>query len=387
MELVEGKDLEKAAKPGCLTLDEVKQGICQLLGAVDHIHKLGITHRDIKPANLMVESSHPFNLKLIDFGLSTFSHYSWDICGTLFYCAPEILLRQLYNNKVDIWSIGIIAAQYLYRIPEWNPDAQSHQEWVDDVLKYLYNQEESPALAFVLKLLRSDSKTRPSAERCLKDEFFTGIPNTPTPIPTPMTSFVENGNDITWSPSVSTASSDGDDDEYDTAQPSTYRDELASGPQAMVDGGASQLREKIESTSAVGGRDLALLPIIYHEEGLVCIRIGEHRVSMRTTDNYLNATEICAASDKDPKVCSHTLRQLKKLDLVVVENKISWLPFAEGVIFGNALNVFGLGKLALSAATPAPRAVGVNTKRANGANQPTLADQENARREEVNPLK
>jgi len=53
------------------------------------------------------------NLKIIDFGLSNvFSSSNGDIsrslvtqCGSPAYAAPELLAKQSYGPKVDIWSM------------------------------------------------------------------------------------------------------------------------------------------------------------------------------------------------------------------------------------------------------------------------------------------
>ncbi len=54
-------------------------------------------------------------LKLSDFGISKI--LSDDklntICGTPIYMAPEIWLMEPYDEKVDIWSIGVVT-YYLY---------------------------------------------------------------------------------------------------------------------------------------------------------------------------------------------------------------------------------------------------------------------------------
>ena len=51
------------------------------------------------------------NLKIIDFGFSvilTKNQNCDDGFGTLQYMAPEIINREEYNYKIDIWSFGII---------------------------------------------------------------------------------------------------------------------------------------------------------------------------------------------------------------------------------------------------------------------------------------
>ena len=35
------------------------------------------------------------------------------VCGTPLYRSPEMILGQLYNEKSDIWSIGVIACMLL----------------------------------------------------------------------------------------------------------------------------------------------------------------------------------------------------------------------------------------------------------------------------------
>lgn len=84
-------------------------------------------------------------LKLADFGWATYvqdftkqvklnnkfktnvyninnTHYSYSsslktICGTLDYLAPEMVKRQPYNEKVDVWALGIICYELLVGVP------------------------------------------------------------------------------------------------------------------------------------------------------------------------------------------------------------------------------------------------------------------------------
>ena len=60
-------------------------------------------------------------IKISDFGLSKvvgFSRNATDCLGTLYFTAPEILFKQDYNSKVDIWSLGVILYFLMYeRLP------------------------------------------------------------------------------------------------------------------------------------------------------------------------------------------------------------------------------------------------------------------------------
>ena len=115
LELVNGKDLYRYVSNRKF-LDEYEASwiMKNLFEAVDYIHMTGIVHRDLKPENIMLEfnaKSEIIKVKIIDFGLSCFSE---DVkamkarCGTLNYTAPEILTSVPYDNKIDVFSLGVI---------------------------------------------------------------------------------------------------------------------------------------------------------------------------------------------------------------------------------------------------------------------------------------
>lgn len=68
-------------------------------------------HRDLKPENILFDSKKAnASIKIIDFGAS--AKLSKDVklskrIGTPFYVAPEVLAAR-YDEKCDIWSIGVI---------------------------------------------------------------------------------------------------------------------------------------------------------------------------------------------------------------------------------------------------------------------------------------
>lgn len=93
--------------------DEVKALFYQIVLAVQYLHSQGITHRDLKPENVLLKAHKvDTTLKITDFGLSKIIHDEDDlmktICGTPCYVAPEILRGKVYDQQVDIWSMGVI---------------------------------------------------------------------------------------------------------------------------------------------------------------------------------------------------------------------------------------------------------------------------------------
>ena len=86
----------------------------QILEAINYLHNQAkICHRDIKPENFLVtfnEGNKPF-VKLIDFGLAMEIKKGEKMkgrIGTTIYMAPEILKKSKYNEKIDMWSAGVL---------------------------------------------------------------------------------------------------------------------------------------------------------------------------------------------------------------------------------------------------------------------------------------
>lgn len=104
----------------CLTL-QIKCYMKQLLLAVEHCHLRGIMHRDIKPSNILVNNEGI--LKLGDFGLANTLNpkHRQKLTSrvvTLWYRPPELLMGSTnYNVSVDLWSVGCVFAELLFRKP------------------------------------------------------------------------------------------------------------------------------------------------------------------------------------------------------------------------------------------------------------------------------
>ena len=87
--------------------------IFQITTAIDYMHQCGVIHRDLKLENILIKSLSEKSIvvKVSDFGLSALTSPSQDSkekLGTLHYVAPEILESKVYDNSVDVWSLGVI---------------------------------------------------------------------------------------------------------------------------------------------------------------------------------------------------------------------------------------------------------------------------------------
>ena len=115
----------------------------QLFSALKYLHNtMNIMHRDIKPENILV-SDYDFSkqrvyIMLTDFGFACQSQESSINAGTPHFKAPEIILGQEYDNKVDIWSAGCIA-YYLYAGCYYPFGAEA--ETIDEIEDAIQNEE------------------------------------------------------------------------------------------------------------------------------------------------------------------------------------------------------------------------------------------------------
>ncbi|KAI0015936.1 protein kinase-like protein [Xylariomycetidae sp. FL0641] len=96
---------------------KASQYIAQMASALRYLHRKHVIHRDIKPENILV-GIHG-EIKISDFGWSVHAPNSrrQTMCGTLDYLPPEMLKpgkdENLYNEKVDLWSLGVLTYEFL----------------------------------------------------------------------------------------------------------------------------------------------------------------------------------------------------------------------------------------------------------------------------------
>ncbi|KAL7646983.1 UNVERIFIED_CONTAM: hypothetical protein RMT77_002240 [Armadillidium vulgare] len=139
--------------------------------AIEYIHSKGIMHRDIKPANILITFDE--QILLADFGLAKMCHdkgkpkIGTDV-GTPPYDAPEIE-EEFYNNKVDIYSLGIVLFELL------EPFYTSTEK--EKAIAALRNRKESDKPVtkcknlnkLLIKMIEKDPDLRPSASEIVSE--------------------------------------------------------------------------------------------------------------------------------------------------------------------------------------------------------------------------
>ncbi|CAD8105437.1 unnamed protein product [Paramecium primaurelia] len=119
-EYCNGGDLKTYLGSRTLSEERALQIFKQILNGLQELLRNGIVHRDLKPANILLQDGI---FKITDFGFakrvqmdSTMS----SLVGTPLYMAPQILKRQPYTSKSDIWSLGLVLYEMIYKITPWH---------------------------------------------------------------------------------------------------------------------------------------------------------------------------------------------------------------------------------------------------------------------------
>ncbi|KAA6385244.1 MAG: putative CAMK family protein kinase, partial [Streblomastix strix] len=170
--------------------DFVKPIIWQLLQGIVVIHEAGLIHRDLKHDNIMFHNifgTENVIVKITDFGLArevdTFRGGETQ-CGTPLGMAPEIMMgsnqnagqqqfQTGYNNKVDIWSLGVLFFQLLTK--RYPFEANNIMQLINIIQRPIQNMPSNRSyqcIDLLNKMLQYNPNQRISAKEALNHDWF-----------------------------------------------------------------------------------------------------------------------------------------------------------------------------------------------------------------------
>ena len=165
----------------------IKKYLYQSIDAINNLHKKKIIHRDIKPENILIDNDD--NALLSDYGIATHCKEGETrntYCGTDEYLAPEVIRGEPYDEKIDIWAIGILIYECVSpsrKTPfnkldflERTKDNKEYLIKTDKQLKIKYDNDFNPlAKNLIEKILKINPNERLSIDDILKHVFFNDV--------------------------------------------------------------------------------------------------------------------------------------------------------------------------------------------------------------------
>lgn len=103
------------------------------LSAIEYLHNKNIVHRDIKPDNILLVGRKSIeSVKIWDFGLakvleSGIEGLTSELCGTLYYKAPEQILECSYSKVV----IALFSLAHLFTTGRRHLGMWTYHFWND----------------------------------------------------------------------------------------------------------------------------------------------------------------------------------------------------------------------------------------------------------------
>uniref|UniRef100_A0A3B4CSF3 non-specific serine/threonine protein kinase n=1 Tax=Pygocentrus nattereri TaxID=42514 RepID=A0A3B4CSF3_PYGNA len=165
----------------------------EILDGLAYIHEQGMIHRDLKPVNIFLDSHD--HVKIGDFGLATDHPSNVDnssglvlksdptgnltgMVGTALYVSPEVQgnTKATYNQKVDLFSLGIILFEMSYRPMTTASErisvlSQLRKESIDFPEDF-GDYENGTQKKVICWLLNHDPALRPTAVELLKSDLL-----------------------------------------------------------------------------------------------------------------------------------------------------------------------------------------------------------------------
>ena len=177
-------------KNGIIPENIAKCIVKQILEALLYLNKLNqkIIHYDLKPENIIFDSD--MSIKITDFGLAKIVEEDLDYVqltsqgvGTYWYLPPECFEENKnieINNKVDIWSLGVILYEIIFNKKPFGHECSSQKKLVKDkIIQNAFSVEfpEKPEISeeckdFIKNCLKYKQKERYDVFHAYNSKFI-----------------------------------------------------------------------------------------------------------------------------------------------------------------------------------------------------------------------
>ena len=186
MEYLSGGDLfNHIKKEGRFKENKAKFYACEIVLALEHLHKNGVIYRDLKPENVLIADDG--HIKLTDFGLSKTGVMGWGLSftfwGTPEYLAPEIILGRGHSKSVDWWTLGLLIYEMLSGSHPFKSRRKSHKEIFSEItdkpveIPSGFSEEAADLITKLLKIEQSERLGNSSldAKEIKSHKFFENV--------------------------------------------------------------------------------------------------------------------------------------------------------------------------------------------------------------------
>ena len=181
---VGGELVDRIIERQHFTETDARDTVLLVLKAVLFCHERDVVHRDLKLENVLLTSTAAqSSIKLVDFGFSKkipdgAGGTLETPCGTLRFCAPEILSNRQYGKKVDVWGIGCIAFCLLCGFPPFYDDndaalTRKIKRGEFDFDAEVWDSVSELGKSAVTQMLTVDPEQRPTAAELMQHQWFT----------------------------------------------------------------------------------------------------------------------------------------------------------------------------------------------------------------------
>ena len=165
-------------RPEQIPEDIIGYVLYEVLKGLHFLHSKNRIHRDIKSDNILISAQG--EIKIADLGyaaqLGRDRQDRSTFAGTLLWMPPEILKRENYGVKIDIWSLGIVGVELAEGEPPYYVKVQR------DVVQSILNQDSytlkepekwsSEYVDFLNRALVKEPQHRASCQELLNHQFI-----------------------------------------------------------------------------------------------------------------------------------------------------------------------------------------------------------------------